>query len=72
MIRLFKWFRIQFREPFTVDCYVSRAKSTMLCDRFRATGMIHARMIERQWKTRHPYGRVQMMPGVQSFDPRTN
>ena len=60
MRRFLKWFRLQFREPIMVACYVSIAKSTTLHDAFRATGLVQAKLIERQWLQRHPYGRVTM------------
>lgn len=58
IIRLQKWFRFEFRAPFEVNCYVSQAKATSVGWQYRATGARQARMIEKTWLLRHPYGWV--------------
>jgi hypothetical protein len=58
LIRLQRWIRFEFREPFEVCCYVSRAKSTGIGLQYRATGASQARAIEKAWLLRHPYGWV--------------
>ena len=60
LIRFQRWLRFEFRTPFEVNCYVSRAKSTGTGLQYRATGARQARMIQKVWLHRHPYGWVQI------------